>query len=117
MRRRCLTAVVAAAALLVGCGQTHDAKTKVREFMDTQMQLADYDIVEWGRADSTFFVSDSMVQVMRANAAGKVKAQYAKPTPKLLYIYVRYTSGDNDTVKQTFYLDDKMTGIVAYKQG
>ena len=115
MKHWLLTAALVSAALLTGCGQTHDAKNKVREFMDTQMHMDDYDIVEWGRADSTFFVSDSMVRVMQTKTAAKVKAHYAKPTQKLLYIKVKYVL-QNDTVRQTFYLDDKMTGVVAYKQ-
>lgn len=103
-----------AAALLAGCGQGREAKGLVKEFMASQMGISDYDVVQWGALDSTFFVSDSMVSVMRHQMAAKVKGDYAKPSPKLLYLNVRYAIG-KDTVKQTFYFDDKLTGVVSLK--
>lgn len=117
MRKPFITMMALFAALFSGCGQSHDAKNMVKEFMTTQMGIADYDVVQWGRLDSTFFVSDSMVRVMRNNALAKVKepSAYAKPSQKLLYLNVRYAIGD-DTIKQTFYLNDKLTGIVSYKE-
>ncbi len=102
------------ATLLAGCGQGHEAKGLVKEFMTTQMGVGDYDVVQWGSIDSTFFVSDSMVAVMRQQMAGKVKGDYTKPSAKLLYLNVKYAI-DKDTVKQTFYFDDKLTGVVALK--
>ncbi len=115
MRNVRLVSMALLAALFVGCGQSHDARKTVKEFMASQMGIADYDVIEWGGLDSTFFVSDSMVQVMRHSTPQKVKAQYVKYSPKLLYLNVKYAVG-SDTVRQTFYLDDKLTGVVAYKQ-
>ena len=117
MRKSFITMMALFATLFTGCGQSHDAKNMVEEFMTTQMGINDYDVVQWGRLDSTFFVSDSMVQVRRKNASHKVKGQeaYAKPSQKLLFLNVRYAIG-NDTIKQTFYLNDKLTGIVSYKE-
>ena len=101
-------------ALLSGCGRGHEAKGLFKEFMTTPMGISDYDIVECSSLNSTFFVSDSMVYVMRKQVAGKVKGSYAKPSSKLLYLNVKYAIG-KDTVKQTFYLDDKLTGVVSIK--
>lgn len=115
MRKVRLVTMALLAALFMGCGQGHDAKKMVKEFMTKEMGVGDYDVIAWSRLDSTFFVSDSMVHVMQRNTPQKVKAKYAKYSPKLLYLNVKYTIG-NDTIKQTFYLDDKLTGVVAYKQ-
>ena len=92
-------------ALLIGlssCGDSHTAKSHVREFVKDQMGQPDVDYM----------------QVMRATAASKrmVKkdATYTKPTPKLNIISLRYAI-DKDTLMATFYLDDKLTGIVGVK--
>ncbi len=114
MRKCGLTIVALLIALLTGCGQGYEAKGLVKEFMTEQMDISDYDVVQWGPLDSTFFVSDSMVNVMRLQVADKVKGNYTKSSPKLLYINVKYAI-EKDTVKQTFYFDDRMTGVVALK--
>lgn len=114
MRHCSLAAMALIIALLTGCGQGHEAKNLVKTFMATQMGINDYDVVQWGLLDSTFFVSDSMVHVMRQQVAGKVKGNYAKPSAKLLYLNVKYAI-DKDTIRQTFYFDDKLTGVVSLK--
>ncbi len=53
-------AVACAALLLMGCGQDREARGMVEDFMKSGLQLTDYDVVEWSRVDSTFFVSDSV---------------------------------------------------------
>lgn len=114
MKKYCLATMALLAALLSGCGQRQEAKSLVKDFMTTQMGIGDYDVIQWSQLDSTFFVSDSMVQVMQQLTAGKVKGNYTKATPKLLYMNVKYAIG-KDTVKQTFYFDDKLTGVVSLK--
>lgn len=114
MRKCCLATMTLLMALLTGCGQGHEAKNLAKTFMATQMGIDDYDVVQWGSLDSTFFVSDSMVHVMRQQMASKVKGNYAQPSAKLLYLNVKYAI-DKDTIKQTFYFDDKLTGIVSLK--
>ena len=114
MRKCCLAVMALLIVLLAGCGQGHEAKSLVKTFMTSQMGIRDYDVVQWGQLDSTFFVTDSMVNVMRHQATNKVKGEYAKPSPKLLYINVKYAI-DKDTIKQTFYLNDKLTGVVSFK--
>lgn len=87
----------------------------VEDFMKSGLGLTDYDVVEWSRVDSTFFVSDSVLQAMRSQAATQVRGvSYVKATPKLLYLHVRYVQG-NDTLRKTFYFDDTMSGIVGFK--
>ena len=108
-------------ALLIGlssCGDSHTAKSHVREFVKDQMGQPDVDYISWSDIDSTKHLTDSTLQVMRATAASKrmVKkdATYTKPTPKLNIISLRYAI-DKDTLMATFYLDDKLTGIVGVK--
>lgn len=114
MRKCCLATMALLVALLTGCGQSHEAKGLAKKFMATQMGISDYDVVQWGPLDSTFFVSDSMVNVMRQQMDGKITGGYAKPSSKLFYLNVKYAI-DKDTISQTFYFDDKMTGIVSLK--
>ena len=114
MRKCCLATMALLVTLLTGCGQSHEARGLTKKFMATQMGISDYDVIQWGTLDSTFFVSDSMVSVMRQQMAGKVKGGYATPSSKLLYLNVKYAI-DKDTIKQTFYFDDKMTGVVSLK--
>ena len=104
---RWFAAAALAALLLVGCGESRQG-------------LADAEVLEWSKMDSTFFVTDSVVQVMRvrAAAAGQLRAHghaaYVAPTPKLHFIHVRYVAG-GDTLRQTFYLDAGLTGVVGFK--
>lgn len=105
--------------LLGSCGQGYDAKSKVEDFMADNMTLDDYDIVGWTELKSTHLVSDSTIRVMhaRAEAAGTVKrgTQYVPRTPKLRFVQVRYAQA-GDTLRRTFYLDEALTGIVAFKE-
>lgn len=104
--------------LLAACGPTHTAKNNVKKFMTEQMQLDDYDVLAWSDVDSTFRVSDSALVKMHDIASQRkvVKAgtQYAPRTKKLLLLSVRYRL-NNDTLMNTFYLDENMTGIVGVK--
>lgn len=117
---RWFAAAALAALLLVGCGESRQARGLVRDFMGRDMGLADAEVLEWSKMDSTFFVTDSVVQVMRVRAAavGQLRAHghaaYVAPTPKLHFIHVRYVAG-GDTLRQTFYLDAGLTGVVGFK--
>lgn len=107
------------ALALVSCDQSHDVKDHVKAFMEKDMGLTDYDIIAWSNVDSAFHVSDSMLNVMHSNAAKdkvvKGNPQYAKHTDKLNIITVKYAVG-KDTLMNTFYLDDKLQGIVGVKK-
>lgn len=105
--------------VLAGCGQAHDAKSKVSDFMSDNMTLDDYDIVGWTELKTTHLVSDSMIRVMhsRAEAEGLVKpgTPYAARTPRLKFIQVRYALR-GDTLRRTFYLDEPVSGVVSFKE-
>lgn len=106
--------------LFASCGQSHDVKSHVKQFMKSEMGLDDYDIIAWSDIDSTSRVTDSMLNVMRQNAAKEkvvkaAKPVYTKRTDKLNLITVTYSVG-KDTLQSTFYLDDKLSGIVGVKK-
>lgn len=100
------------------CGDSHTAKSHAKEFMERQMTQADVDYITWSSLDSTKHLTDSALQMMRATAVKarlvKPGTTYQKPTAKLNLISLRYAI-DKDTLMATFYLDDKLTGIVGVK--
>lgn len=110
-------ALVLVATVFAGCSGDRQERGLVRDFMKQSLGGKDFDVVEWSPVDSTFFVSDSMLQVMRSQAASKVQGEvsYVAPTAKLLYLRLRFAV-DNDTLQRTFYFDDKASGIVGFKE-
>lgn len=118
MRKIFSTLFILGMVLFISCGQDHDTKSLVKHFMKEQMALDDYDVLAWSDIDSTSHVKDSMLIVMHQKAIKdkivKKGTTYTKRSPNLNLISVRYKVGD-DTLMSTFYLDDKMTGIVGVK--
>lgn len=104
--------------LFSGCGQEYETKTTVKNFMKNDMILDDYKIIGWSKLGDTYFVTDSIIQVMRTNAEQnkqtKPNINYTPRTEKLYFIQVKYAVYQ-DTIKQTFYLDDKNSGVVCFK--
>lgn len=102
--------------VMSGCNSDKGARKLIRHFIETEMQVDDADVQQWSDVDSTFFVSDSLIRVMRANGASYVRPQtvYNRPTAKLHYVRVTYAT-EKDTVTQTFYIDDGLAGIVGFK--
>lgn len=100
------------------CGNSYTAKGHVKDFMSEQMALSDVDYIAWSNVDSTLHLTDSMLEVMHNRAltsrlvSGKV--DYQARTPKLNMITLKYAV-KKDTLMATFYLDDKLTGIVGVK--
>lgn len=108
----------AAMMTVSSCGDSHTAKSHAKEFMEGQMTQADVDYITWSSLDSTKHLTDSALQAMRATAVKaklvKPGTTYQRPTAKLNLISLRYAI-DKDTLMATFYLDDKLTGIVGVK--
>lgn len=106
-------------SILLSCGETHTVKNHVKAFMEKEMGLKDYDVIAWSNVDSAFHVTDSMLTEMRRNAVKEKlvngNPKYAKPTGKLNIITVKYAVG-KDTLMNTFYLDDKLQGVVSVKK-
>ena len=106
--------------LLAACGNDQRAKGLVKDFMKNDMAVADYDVVTWSALDSTFRINDSTLSAMRQRAVAdklvKQQPAYTNATNKLLRITLKYAVNEKDTQQTTFYLDDKVTGIVGVKQ-
>lgn len=106
------------AAVLSSCGNSYTAKGHVKDFMSEKMALTDVDYIAWSDIDSTLHLTDSMLEAMhkRAVASRLVKGQvgYQPRTPKLNMITLKYAV-KKDTLNATFYLDDKLAGIVGVK--
>ena len=104
--------------VLASCGKDHQVKSHVKQFMSEQMVLPDYDIISWSDLDSTSHVKDSILNVMHAEAIKtktvKADTKYQPRTDNLNMISVKYAV-NKDTMTSTFYLDDKLTGIVGVK--
>lgn len=118
--RRTIIIWLAVLAVMAGCGQSHHAQGVVKKFMKEQMGVDDYDAIAWSNIDSTFHVSDSMLNAMQLTAEHQKVTRkgtvYQPRTEKLHIITLEYRQG-KDTLMRTFYLDDKMQGVVGVKAG
>lgn len=116
-RRRFLSvlALILTAAVLSACSNGK-AKQTVKTFLDQSLVHAEYDLQSFGKVDSTERVTPATVRQMRQLTANHFQrgVSYAAPTTKLRYVRVVYTQ-DKDTIRQTFYMNDAMTGVVCVK--
>ena len=106
------------AIVFTSCGQAYKTHRLVKDFMTQDMHLIDFDVVQWSDIRPALFVTDSALQAIHSRAEKtqlvRKDLKYAPRTRRLNFIHVTYALGQ-DTVKQTFYLDDKMEGIVGVK--
>ncbi len=104
--------------LSVSCGRQHDAEQTVKAFVEENMQdgiqISDRDFADLG---TTQLISDSLIQLMRQRGADLYKQgiAYSKaPDGALYYLRMRYVH-DKDTLQNTFYLNQELTEVVAFK--
>lgn len=114
-----IAAAIITATLLAGCGQEHQAKNLVESFLDNNLKDNHYSIEDCSKLDSTFYVSDNMIKVMRNDAANigtfkQIKYPDRGKTDKLLFIHVKYKLAEK-TWEQTFYMDDNLNQVVSFK--
>ena len=99
--------------LFASCGRQQQAKSSVKDFVETQLHR-DVSYIDFSSIDSTRAITDSLIQVLH-NRAGQ-GVQYQNPSGKtLLHIRTQYLL-DDDTLSATFYLDPVTLGVVAYKE-
>lgn len=116
---RAITILVVAATSFSACYDNKEAKKIVKDYLDTHLKSADYDTEYFSKVDSTFRVTDSMLNVMQNNAKRLVMFKSQNfgnrgTTRKLNYIRVRYHI-NNDTIRQIFYIDSNMQHVVGIK--
>ena len=120
MKGLIISVFIALFALLTGCGQGYKTHKTVEDFLENQMQLTQYKTIEWGKIDSTFRISSDVLAVLRRQGKIQFKRDfsYCVPSAKLNFLTVKYVRDANikDTVSQTFYINDQLTGVVAFKQ-
>jgi len=104
--------------LSVSCGRQHDAEQTVKAFIEANMQddveISDRDFADLG---TTSLISDSLIEQMRQRGAELYKQgiTYPKaPDGELYYLRMRYVH-DGDTLQNTFYLNQELTEVVAFK--
>ena len=105
--------IIGVLLLLTACGQRQQAKSVVKDFMETY-QKGDVDYLEFSDLDSTRVLSDSLISVMQQRAGKDVTFQ-KRTSKSLLLIRAKYLL-DDDTCSTTFYLDPSTMGVVACKQ-
>lgn len=112
--------------LLSSCEQQYKAKSLVKDFMETNIK--DPSVINdrnFGKIDSSSFISDKMVMDMREKANNlklyKSGIKYTQGKLPDVYYYIRVTynteskGGKKHKSLQTFYFDKEMTRIIAFK--
>lgn len=116
---RTLTCCFTAVILMCACGKQHKAEETVKAFLDNNLKTTEYS-VNFTKIDSTRLVSDSLIHVMRTNAAKnksfKSGIVYTANPPQRIYMFTKakiYIG--KDTLQHTFYLNPKLTKVVSFK--
>ena len=105
--------------LTVSCGQKHKAKGLVEDFIEANAldpdAIADRDFT---RFDSTKVITDSLVMAMQQAK----HPLYTHPIPysvhtagRMLFLLRMNYRHQGDTLWQTFYIDEQMEHVVAFK--
>ena len=108
-----------ATVFLSSCGEQYKAKQLVSNFLDRSLAEKDFSIENCSKLDSTYYVTDSTLNAMRAASRKEtpfIRARYegVKRSKKLLFIRIDYTNNGRKHT-QTFYMDDRLQHVVAFK--
>ena len=123
MNRRALHIIIGVTLVLlsVSCGQQHQAKEVIQEFVDQYAaDPSSRSSISITKFDSTFVLSDSVIYRMRTNADTIKRYQKAirytdgDISRKLFIARISYTI-DTTEFSDTYYLDDHLTRVVAFK--
>lgn len=111
--------VVVLVLLFASCGQKHQATALVEEFIEQNAlhpdELRDRD---YHHFDSTKVISDSLLQAMQARKSPLFKHPIPYPVStggRMLYLIRMNYVYQADTLWHTFYLDEKLEHVVAFK--
>ena len=120
--KRALTSlcVVVGFGMIASCGNNRQAKAVVNDFLEENLNTQDYGTEYFSNVDSTFVVSDSVLQKMQTNAKSlkmfkSLRFAERGNAKKLYIIKTRYHIGA-DTIRQVFYLNEGQTQVVCVKQ-
>jgi len=107
-------------ALLTSCDDESKAKKTAKQFLKENLAETSFNIKEVSRLDSTFVITDSIVEIMRQNTSSQPqftgkKIQWSKRDgSKLRYARIIYKVYDKEFT-QTFYFDDQFEHVIAVK--
>ena len=105
--------------LFASCGRQHSAEQTVKAFVEANMENSGDEISDRDFADlgTTRLISDSLIQLMRHRGAPLFKQGISYPdTPHGELYYLRMSDvHDGDTLQNTFYLNQELTEVVAFK--
>ncbi len=107
---------------IVACSPKQEAKKTVKEFVEASISAnCDYSFNDFGKLDSTRYVTDSALLLMRSqaekDAAFKSELKYGRravPKEQLKYMNVKMTINEKDTT-YTFYLTNDLKQVVSFK--
>ena len=107
------------AVLLMGCGPQKDAERLVDQFIKQYaVEPAAIQDVTYLRLDSTKQISDSLIEAMQQHSHELFKEGIDYPVKskgnKLYFIRMKFTY-KGDTLRHTFYIDETLEHIVAFK--
>ena len=109
---------ISALLLFASCGQQYHAEKTVEAFVEANMeqpnQISHRDYADVG---TTRHINDSLITMMRERGAELFKKgiTYGEmPTGDLFYLRMRYVH-NGDTLQNTFYLNQELTEVVAFK--
>ncbi|MBQ8989727.1 MAG: hypothetical protein IJ067_08550 [Prevotella sp.] len=110
--------IIGVMLLFASCGQQYQAERTVGAFVDDNAEnpdlIAKRDFADLG---TTRHITDSLVSVMRQRGAEHFKkgiSYPAIPQGDLYYLRMRYVY-EGDTLQNTFYLNEELTEVVAFK--
>ena len=109
---------ILALLLFTACGQQHEAKSLVKDFVK-EHATEELNITDFSDLDSTKVISDSLFLVLQQNAAKDplfkgVDFNGKKASSPLLYIRMNYKK-DTLELSKTFYFDKDLSAIIAFK--
>ena len=104
--------------LFASCGQQYHAEKTVEAFVEANMeqpnQINHRDYADVG---TTRHINDSLITMMRERGAELFKKNITygeTPEGDLFYLRMRYVH-NGDTLQNTFYLNQELTEVVAFK--
>ena len=119
MKSRAYIIIGATLLLFASCGRQHSAEQTVKAFVEANMENGGKNISHRDFADlgTTRLIQDSIIQLMRQRGAQLFKSGISYPEVpqgELYYLRMSYVH-EGDTLQNTFYLNQELTEVVAFK--
>ncbi len=118
MRPAYIYIIIGVMLFLTSCGKQYDAEQTVKDFVEANMNNPEkISSRDFGDLGTTRHISDSLIDVMRQRGAIHYQQgiSYGKvPAGDLYYLRMKYVR-EGDSLQNTFYLDETLTTVVAFK--